>query len=555
MQSKNPKNPPPVPLPPPATLPPGQTAPESEDSRDVRDIRESGPEDRSIVMRIWRVVSSTWLGVALMLMLAGAYGIASFVERGAQLEKTMLPGVGSVYSHWTILVLTFAALVNLLLATVKIPVTWTRAGAWCSHLGLMFLAVGSIVFWQTRTEGHLVFVRTPDGGWDVVKHFFQSTEKAAFHVYKNDFGAIYPDTIQTEFEVPEGIEPVDTDISVDGVSGGVNVKAVRIYPHAELAEEWFNDEVVLNPAVEIAVSHGTHSRKVTLCQAYRDTRTLPTSHCNVIIQTTEPPSQERIDQLNAEPAASQPSREMFAIFYTGQGEPVLLVRGPFGKLTRGAFGPGRSVETAQEGHPTRITMMRVMPNARRGYSVRQPEMLMPGRTPQAAAEITVTESGFPPIRRVLPYQAYLSGGPTSLRLRSGRVISVSFSNARRDLPEPLRITRHEFKTAPASRMPEDYICDMVIGSGFQTRKETLKLNYPIKVGKFRLHQSTWRPKPETPSDYNDPGAIILGVADRPGIWLIFVGSTALCLGFPYAFYVKPLILKAKVRRASCKNSD
>jgi len=151
---------------------------------------------------------------------------------------------------------------------------------------------------------------------------------------------------------------------------------------------------------------------------------------------------------------------------------------------------------------------------------------------------------------VVPYGAYLSGRPTTIRLPSGRSFYIVFSHRRLELPEPIRITRHEFKTAPASRMPEDYICDMEIGSGVKIRKETLQLNFPVSVGHYRLHQSTWQPKEETPSDYNDPSAIILGVADRPAIWLIFVGSIAVCLGFPYAFYVKPLILKRRTRRVS-----
>ena len=82
------------------------------------------------------------------------------------------------------------------------------------------------------------------------------------------------------------------------------------------------------------------------------------------------------------------------------------------------------------------------------------------------------------------------------------------------------------------------------------REDTLKLNFPISVGRFRLHQSTWRPKEETSSDYSDPSGIILGVADRPGILLVFAGSIALCLGFPFAFYIKPLILKRKSGRAA-----
>ena len=177
-----------------------------------------------------------------------------------------------------------------------------------------------------------------------------------------------------------------------------------------------------------------------------------------------------------------------------------------------------------------------------------PAEVMGGRM-SAAIELTI-KSGAWKAKRIVPYGAYLSGRPTTIRPPSGLSFYVAFSHRWLELPEPIRITRHEFKTAPASRMPEDYICDMEIGTGVHMRKETLKLNFPLNVGKYRIHQSDWQPKPETPSDYNDPSSIVLGVADRPGIWLVFFGSIMLCMGFPYAFYVKPLILKSRTGRAS-----
>ena len=505
-------------------------------------------ENRSLGVSVWRVASSTWLGVVLLVVLAALYGVLSLIERSQQQgPKSILPSLGGLYSHWTVLVVTFALCVNLLFATVRIPVKWDRAGAWCSHLGLMFLVIGSVYFWRTRIEGQCLIPRSQDGSWPVVNYFFKSTDQAACYVSTSE--RITPDSaVETRFDSPAGLKPIDMDIPIDGGPPGVSMRISKIYPRAELRQQWLDDSPALVPAVEVQVSHGRDTARTIMCQAYQDTFQFELPEAVVMFQARGAMSQERIDQLNANaPATSQPAREWFIIHYDGRGPAVLVTRNAAGKMARQMFSPGQTASTAGP-HPSSIKLVRTMNHARRGVNVEVPPEDMPGQV-SAAMDLEIT-SGSTKLIRAVPYQAYLSGRPTSIRLPSGREFYVMFSHCSEELPEAIRITRHEFKTAPASRMPEDYICDLEIGGGINTRTETLKLNFPVSIGQFRLHQSTWRPKEETPSDYSDPSAIILGVADRPGILLIFVGSIALCMGFPYAFYVKPLILKYKSRRAA-----
>jgi hypothetical protein len=493
------------------------------------------------------VVSSTWLGVGLLLSLAVAYGIVSVVER-LYPDKSTLPDVGSIYAHWTVLTLTLAACVNLVFATVRIPVRWDRAGAWCSHLGLIFLAVGSMVFWQTRTEGNCLIPRLQNGGWPAVRHFFQSTDEVACYVSEEQ-GMQPESAVQTVFDSPTGGDPVDIDMPLKGAPDGVSITAARIYPRAELRQQWSNDAAGLNPAVEIQISHGEETGRTIMCQAYEGADRFSMPECIVVFRTEEAMPQKKIDEINAStPPTSQPSREWFIIHYTGRGDPVLVTRSSSGRFGRRPLAPGQGASTAHKEHPTHIKLIRTLDRARRGARVEVPPETTAGRV-SAAIELTI-RSGSWSFKRIVPYDAYLSGAPTAIRVPSGGMFYVAFALRRLKLPEPIRITRHEFKTAPASRMPEDYICDMEIGSGVHVRKATLQLNFPVSVGPYRLHQSTWQPKAQSPSDYNDPSAIILGVGDRPAIWMIFVGSIALCLGFPYAFYVKPLILKSRTGRAS-----
>ena len=524
--------------------------PEPSQSTQLSDSPELRPAERSVVVRLWIFVSSTLLGVILVLSLAVTYGVFTLVERATSDAPLILPPTGSLYAHWTVVTLTFAAMVNLLFATVRIPVKWDRAGAWCSHLGLMFLAVGSVYFWQVRTEGQCYISRGRDDSWPVVRHFFQSTDKVACHVYdtaKMQSRSTLPPTIQTIFDSPSGRVPVDIDVNIDGVPEGVSIKATRIYPRAELRQQWLEDASTLTPAVEVQVTHGRQVDRTIMCQAYEDTYQFNMPECMVMFQARKAITQDDINQRNAAlKPTSRPSQEFFAIFYDGRAQPVLLIGDSSGKLSRRPFLPGQSVSTSQGDHPTSIKLILTIYRARRGMKVDIIPADMPGRT-SASIELTV-KSGSKTVKRQVPYGAYLSGRPTTINLPSGQKLYIAFSQPWLELPEPIQITGHEFKTAPASRMPEDYICDIAIGTGVQVRNETLKLNFPITVGPYRLHQSTWQPKQESPSDYNDPSAIVLGVADRPGILLVFIGSFMLCAGFPFAFYIKPMILAGKLKR-------
>jgi hypothetical protein len=44
---------------------------------------------------------------------------------------------------------------------------------------------------------------------------------------------------------------------------------------------------------------------------------------------------------------------------------------------------------------------------------------------------------------------------------------------------------------------------------------------------------------------NDVQQIVFGVASRPGTWLVYLGMILIGLGFPWAFYVKPLLLRPR----------
>jgi len=491
--------------------------------------------------------------VGLLTVLAVVLGIVSVADHLA--IKPILPSRGSMYGHWSVTTLILATCVSLLFATMRIPLRWDRAGAWCSHLGLILLACGSILFWRTRTEGYCAFA-SPGSARPPLKYFFQATDKMAFHVYDRDLmrkSAMdkrrqLPVTIQTVLDSPDGIEPLELDVPIDGGPKDVSMRAVKLYPYAELEDRWSNDSPNAAPAIELQLSHGRDVRQVTISPAYRDTSGFMTEEFDVFFRAEDPPSQERIDAHNAKPPATQPVREQFMIHYDGVTQPVLVGRDARGKMQRRDFGPGQSVETSHPDHPVRIDVLRTMNHARRGIQLTPVRRGDRDDETRAAIEIEVKVDSWK-VRRIVPFAHYLTGSPTWIGLPQDRSVIVAFSNYRLDLPEQIGITAYEFKTAPVSGMAEDYICEVEIGRGIYTRNETLKLNYPVSIGQYRLYQANWEWDRDNPHA-TGPSMIILGVGDRPGIALIFVGGFMICLGFPYAFYVKPLILRARARGES-----
>ena len=47
---------------------------------------------------------------------------------------------------------------------------------------------------------------------------------------------------------------------------------------------------------------------------------------------------------------------------------------------------------------------------------------------------------------------------------------------------------------------------------------------------------------------------VLGVGNRPGVWIMTLGCVMIVLGVLYAFYVKPLIIRRMKEKALAKSS-
>jgi len=140
-----------------------------------------------------------------------------------------------------------------------------------------------------------------------------------------------------------------------------------------------------------------------------------------------------------------------------------------------------------------------------------------------------------------PYAGYAHAVP--VELPGVRPVYLAFARARRELPAALHVRRATRVTFPASGVVKDYRCEVEIAAGGHTRRDVISLNHPVDVGPWQISQASWHPPGQAPTELD------FGVRTRPGMPVIWTGCILIVLGFSYAFYVKPLILR---RRGACR---
>lgn len=171
----------------------------------------------------------------------------------------------------------------------------------------------------------------------------------------------------------------------------------------------------------------------------------------------------------------------------------------------------------------------------------------------------------------------------AVALPDGRVVDVSFGRQWRTFGGlTLQLKDFEMIPYPYSTQPKDFRSDLLVNkyvrSGEkQTFERATSLNAPLLEtvtpidpdatfvgayathlaaklgpGQFKFSQSGWDNQGWTQTkEMADAGQLprpiarftILGVGNNPGIYVIAFGSILICLGTPWAFYVKPWLIK------------
>jgi len=218
-----------------------------------------------------------------------------------------------------------------------------------------------------------------------------------------------------------------------------------------------------------------------------------------------------------------------------------------------------------------------------------------GTHKRAAVAVQVGLSSDASFERIvwLPFTQYMGIGSETERsvdLPDGRRVTLAFGRVWHQLPFEVRLTKFHMDPYPHSDTPRDYRSDVLVmsrwGGVYQDRERKTSLNEPLLV------RVPFIPRDDVPAPVNWAGRLwsliipnqykfaqagwdaqgwreskaraeagqgpkpharftILGVGNNPGIYVIAAGAIMMSVGIPWAFYVKPAILryrKGKIQR-------
>lgn len=448
---------------------------------------------------------------------------------------------GSLYALWPLKVLLVGLVVNLLLATVRrVRPGWAGLGTWLAHAGVVVLAGGAAWYAARHVSGVAVAARgDPAGAFSRVDRFFVNGTAA---IYATPSGEPSAATQTPLGPLPPARRPIRLDAPVESPFDDVVITASRYLPAAAVAMEWRDDGPAEVPAVEVVIDDGPRRLRRTICPAYPFAGAVETDAYAVSYVR----SLADVDtDVRKGPADASEVKDWVVIAPAGGGGVEVGVFDYWGKR-RGVerVATGKRIELALRGREVGLTVVRCLTRA---WLAGEASGVSPGKG-GAAVRLDVAAGdwrgsqwiGFDPyVGRLDPADRVLQRLP----LPGRRMLYLHFAPQSRPLPRPFRVADLEYRTYPGSAEAMDYACTLEVSPAGVARPQRLgcRLNQPADVAGFRVYQNTWGPRPDAPDE------IVFTVSSRPGIEAVWLGCVLICLGLPYAFYVKPLLTRRRPR--------
>jgi hypothetical protein len=152
----------------------------------------------------------------------------------------------------------------------------------------------------------------------------------------------------------------------------------------------------------------------------------------------------------------------------------------------------------------------------------------------------------------VPFSPYAAIGeppvgekPAVVEVPGAGRFGLLMATTKRPLPAAVTLKAFEPVHYPgASRAYEDYISTIEVKNNTSGEARTLvaQLNGPASDQGLFYFQSAWDGDDNAPPEKR---FTVLGVANRPGVYVMTAGSILIVLGIGFAFYVKPILLRKK----------
>lgn len=490
--------------------------------------------------RLLSILSSTRLAAAIIAAIILYLMAASVVPQPMASALGVAPS--DLYRHGLLVGLELGLCAALALASAtRVAFDWPRAGAWCSHIGVLILAGGAGWYALAGVQGQAVTVRSADGWSDIQS--FHVDRTAVLYVWASQAGhrpaEPRPQRLRLELDQPEGSPSQPLNVSVEGLSPGVRGAVVEFCPQARLAWKWRDDAPAVVPAAVLKIRDGLTVQKTVLCGAYTDAASFDAPDYSISYHGSA--NRRMMDRLTATaPAVGGDVKQDVILLIKGSQTPAtVMVIHPDGSRWSAPIKTDKPLEVPLSGErKIELTVTEYLRHARR---VAAPLDAERPNDNAATPAVRVALSRGDWRRDVwVAYSPFVGlAGAERVDLPDGGSLFFGLSRQNLPLPQTVSVESAEYQTYGGSFVPKDYRCRLRIGQGAEARTETMGLNHPVYVGGYQLSQNVWLPTPDQPNE------IVFGVASRPGLPMIWIGCVMIVLGFPYAFYVKPRLLKRR----------
>jgi hypothetical protein len=517
--------------------------------------------------RALRAAGGLPLGLMLLGLLFAYLALASLwpapAEWGGVQVPPLRPGeMAPPFSSWPLKLLLGLVVTNMALATLlRLRGGLAHAGAWAAHAGILVLGVGAAWYTAFAVDGMAVAWRdSPDQPFAAVDSYYVRDSLALFVGVMDAPVASQPATApatavaasehfraaQTPLPNPRGAAlpglPIEVRSPVDAVRLGVG----EYIPSALLSETWRDDGPAEMPAAEVFLRDGPRPVGGVLCPAYTDSAELRMD--DYTISVPGPAGEVRTAEGGCATSTSHPTAP------AGDCAAVLLIpdaQGSSGKaVATYADGrreehpvePGKPLALSLGGRQVELVVKQFWHRAWRPVQARAdssgnapPAVRLDVRIGEWTGETWLGQIPF----LIPPDSAHSTFQP--LPLPGGRRLAAQLSQRMVRLPQPFAIESPQYRTYPGSVIPANYFCRLAMLSpeGAVLSRQDLQWNQPAQIGALRLSHESWQPDPRRPM------YIVLAVRSRPGIWAVWIGCILVCVAMPYAFYVKPLLLRRR----------
>ncbi len=408
---------------------------------------------------------------------------------------------------------------------LRVPLRLSSLGVWICHAGVVVLAAGAAIYCIVGVRGQALSYLTQDG-WSEINEF-QVLDSGALHV----MGTGGHDD-EFSLELPLSVNPLDSNprprkLKESLTRDDLRIEALEFIPRAIIRQEWRNDSPLPMPAAAVSVDDGEFSSQMVLCGFGRSAASWETDHLVVLFY---PNAGERtVNQFMtaAPPEELCQGRDMLVLLGTGEvGLSLGIIRADGVRELVPMF-EGRAVTVQLVDRDIHLTVEHLYTHAA-VYSIAEPSADdNPLGMPAVITRITwgqwVKESAvvFDPLGEYDP-SAWLCGHQ--------RTLSLTFGRKKLSLPTAVQIAAARYEASLGGVLPMEYHCDLEIDG----KNLVLGLNKPVRVGKYQLTHGHWLDDPQ------HPRLIILDVASREGLTIIWTGLAMVMIGLFWAFYIKPL---------------